>query len=198
MIENQAFLKDSSNKELNIIRPGHLFGMQSSKWRKAIEKIDFLFLTLEALDVNTSQSFAPISRNLDLNEIFPNYVEIWKSRCHNPLRISSRNSSISIDSFEGLVRILSTMSNQAYPRIRELLSSKGSDQYSSEKWSKFSLRFDELITERMNVSRVSVVKYLTKASVSKTFHKQLLLTLALSSGIGGLNRLSSSIFEPLL
>ena len=199
MIKKQSSIDfNSATKRLNIINPNLLFGMQTTKWRRSIEKIDLLFLTLEALDVNTSQSFELIARDLEMSHVFPNYVAIWKSRCHNPLRRSSSNSTLSIDSFEGLIKILSSMSNQFYPRIRELLTSKGSTQYRSERWNKFCLRLEELITERMNVRRGLVKKYLIRTSNSDSFHKQLLLILALSSGPGGLKRLSSSIFEPLL
>ncbi len=88
------------------------------------------------------------------------------------------------------------MTQQAYPKIRELLSTKGSNQYKLEKWKNYCLRFEELIYERMNVRRGSVRKYLIKTSSSEKFNKQLLLTLALSSGQGGLKRLSSSVFDP--
>ncbi len=199
MVKKQSsFDSNSSRKLLNIIVPCPLFGMQSTKWRRAIEKIDLLFLTLEALDVSSSQSFGYIAKDLEISHVFPNYVAIWKSRCHNPLRRSSRNTVLSNESFEGLVRILSSMSNQFYPKIRELLTSKSSTQYRYEKWNKFCVRLDELITERMNVRRGLVKKYLINASVNDNFQRQLLLILALSSGPGGLKRLSTSVFEPLL
>ena len=199
MIKRQSSIDlNSATNGLNIITPNPLFGMQTTKWRRSIEKIDLLFLTLEALDINTSQSFEFIARELEISHVFPNYVAIWKSRCHNPLRRSSRNTTISIESFEGLIKILSSMSNQFYPRIRELLTSKGSSQYRSERWNKFCLRLEELITERMNIRRALVRKYLIRTSTSDSLQKQLLLILALSSGPGGLKRLSSSIFEPLL
>ncbi len=199
MIRKQSSIEfNSAEKGLNIVKPSLLFGMQTTKWRRSIEKIDLLFLTLEALDVNTSQSFEFIARDLEISHVFPNYVAIWKTRCHNPLRRSPRNSTISIESFEGMIKILSSMSNQFYPRIRELLTSKGSTQHRSERWDKFCLRLEELITERMNIRLGLVKKYLIMTSTSDSFQKQLLLILALSSGPGGIKRLSSSIFEPLL
>ncbi len=196
--EHSSIDFNSSTKGLNIFTHKLLFGIQSTKLRRSIEKIDLLFLALEALDVNTCQSLEFIARDLEISHVFPNYVAIWKSRCHNPLRRTSRNSTISIEAFEGLIRILSSMSNQCYPRIRELLTSKGSTNFRSEKLKQFHLRLQELITERMNIRRGLVRKYLVRTSSSDGFYKQLLLILALSSGPGGLKRLSSTIYEPLL
>ena len=81
MIKKQSSIDfNSATKGLNIIPPNLLFGMQTTKWRRSIEKIDLLFLTLEALDVNTSQSFEFVARDLEISHVFPNYVAIWKSR----------------------------------------------------------------------------------------------------------------------
>ncbi|KGG15227.1 MULTISPECIES: DUF3038 domain-containing protein [unclassified Prochlorococcus] len=175
----------------------NFLGFQTSKVRRALEKIDLLFLAIEAIDINASQSFDFASRKLDLLTVFPNSIEIWKSRCHNPIRRSARNSSISTESFNALLVLLSSMTGQLYPQIRVLLSTRGYDPMNDIKFEQFRTRFSELISERMNLRRGAVRKYLNKAETSKTFHRKLLMILALSSGPGGLYRLSSSIFDPL-
>ena len=105
------------------------FGIQTTKNRRAIEKLDLLLLAIEAVDINASVSLASISKSVDLNHIFPNFVEIWKSRCHNPMRKSTRNSPITTESFEALIRLLSNLSLRFYPKIRNLLSSRTSQLY---------------------------------------------------------------------
>ncbi len=172
-------------------------GIQTSKGRRAIEKLDLLLLTIEALDINAPISLTSISRSLELDHIFPNHVEIWKSRCHNPMRKSSRNAPINRESFDALLFLLSTMSQRFYPQIRQLLSSKDSKTLYEKRWSEFCYRFDDLISERMNIRRGAVKKYLTRSKQSRIFYKNLLFVLALSSGKEGLSRLRASIFEPL-
>ena len=85
------------------------FGIQTSKNRRAIEKLDLLLLAIEAIDINASVSLASISKSVELNHIFRNYVEIWKSRCHNPMRKSTRSSPITTESFEALLYLLSKL-----------------------------------------------------------------------------------------
>ncbi|WP_193741673.1 MULTISPECIES: DUF3038 domain-containing protein [Prochlorococcus] len=175
----------------------NLLGLQTAKSRRAIEKVDLLLLAIEAIDINASQTLAFASRNLQLDKTFPNYVEIWKSRCHNPMRKSTRNAPITKESFDALVVLLSNMAEKFHPQIRELLSINSNQFDYNNRWSSFSSRLDQLINERMNVRRGAVKKYLSYSADSNSFHKKLLFTLALSSGKGGLERLSSSIFEPL-
>ena len=94
-----------------------LLGFQTTNGRRAIEKLDLLLLAIESLDIRASQSLITVTKNLDLLGVFPNYVEIWKTRCHNPLRKSYRNSPISIESFEALLLVLSSMANRFYAQI---------------------------------------------------------------------------------
>ena len=56
--------------------------------RQSIEKLDLLLLTLETIDLNGIQSIHAISNKLNLNNVLPNKVTIWKLRNNNPLRKS--------------------------------------------------------------------------------------------------------------
>ncbi len=162
-----------------------------------MEKIDLLLLAIESLDINASQLLALEARNIDILNIFPNDVEIWKTRCHNPMRKSHRHSRISKESLDSLLMLLSSMAQKFYPQIRELLSDKTPASIKELKWCLFSKRFDDLILERMNVTRNGVKKYLSSSCNQDLLYRKLLLTLALSSGPRGLTRLTTSIFEPL-
>ena len=147
-------------QQLTSFAPKHSYWFNTPQARRAIEKLDLLLLVIEALDIKAQQELPMISKRLDLYKIFPNYVEIWKSRCHNPMRKSCRNSPIPNNTFDALLLLLSSMSEQFYPQIRELLSSKIPESISKEKWSSFCSRLDELISERMNIRRGAVRKYL--------------------------------------
>ena len=65
-----------------------------------------LLLILETIDLNGIQSLFVISNRLNLNDVFPNKVTIWKLRNNNPLRKSHVNNNIKIDEFEALIKIL--------------------------------------------------------------------------------------------
>ena len=171
--------------------------IQTTKNRRAIEKLDLLLLAIEAVDINASVSLASISKSVDLNHIFPNFVEIWKSRCHNPMRKSTRNAPITTESFEALIRLLSNLSLRFYPQIRNLLSSRTSQLYNQKDWNDFCSRFEDLISERLNPRRMSVKKYMNYSEDPHEFYRKLLLILALSSGEAGEKRLRSIIFEPI-
>ena len=173
------------------------FGVQTTKNRRAIEKLDLLLLAIEAIDINASLSLASISNSVELNHIFPNYVEIWKSRCHNPMRKSTRAAPITTDSFEALISLISKLSQRFYPKIRNLLSSSSSKLYSRNSWDEFTSRFEDLISERLNSRRISVRNYMNYSENTHDFYKNLLLILALCSGEAGEIRLRSIIFEPL-
>ena len=62
--------------------------------RQSIEKLDLLILILETIDLNGIQSLFAISNKLNLNNIFPNKVSIWKLRNNNPLRKSYVKNNI--------------------------------------------------------------------------------------------------------
>ena len=49
--------------------------------RKALERLDLLLLTIESLDLNSSQSMLYATKQLGLSDQFPNAVELWKKRC---------------------------------------------------------------------------------------------------------------------
>ena len=172
-------------------------GLQTSKGRHAIEKLDLLLLAVEALDITAPYVLAQTYQRIEGSSRFSNSVDIWKSRCHNPMRKFARNSPIQREYFEALLILLSSMSQNFYPQIRELISTKTPDSRRNYKWNQFCLRFDELINERLNIRREAVKTYLARSSKSEKFYKKILVTLALSSGPNGANRLSSAGFDPI-
>ncbi len=172
-------------------------GLQSTKGRRAIEKLDLLLLCLEALDISAPHVLSQYSQQIQSSSKFQNDVQIWTSRCHNPMRKFSRNTPIPQQSYESLLVLLSLMARRFYPDIRQLLSTKTPSSLKEKKWTDFSTRLDNLIYERMNIRRGAVKKYLYNSKESSLFYKKLLLTLALSSGSNGLQRLNSSLFDPI-
>ena len=62
--------------------------------RRGIERLDLLLLTVESLDYNAGEAMVWVSSQLGYGELFPNRVELWKRRCHNPLRRSFRRGTL--------------------------------------------------------------------------------------------------------
>ena len=101
--------------------------------------------------MNGIQSLYALSNKLNLNDVLPNKVTIWKLRNNNPLRKSYVNNDIKLGEFDALVKITVEMSKYLYPYIRELLQSKEDLKQNSVIWNDFNKRFIELIKERFNI-----------------------------------------------
>ncbi len=163
--------------------------------KRAFQRLDLLLLAIESLDTNASQSIVFAIDKLNLQNYFPNKVEFWKLRCYNTMRKTSKNGSITQETLEALITLLSFMADFFYPKIRDLLSSKEPENIKNEKWDVFNTRFNELIIERLNIKRSIVKKYLLQDQ--SKFYRELVITLALASGEGGKARLKASLQDPI-
>tara|TARA_B100000579_G_scaffold87894_1_gene69060 strand:+ start:1005 stop:1601 length:597 start_codon:yes stop_codon:yes gene_type:complete len=158
----------------------------------AFKKLDFLFLVIETLQINASDSLFLKAKNIGLSDQFSNRVEFWKMRCSNPLRNSYTFSSLSPAQIDSLVELISSMAENLYPLIRQLLSSKEPETLNNERWFLFSNRLKSLIRERMNMQRSYISSLLSDES--NIFFRELLVILSLSCGRGGANRLKASLY----
>jgi len=145
--------------------------------RQSIEKLDLLLLILETIDLNGIHSLYAISNRLNLNDVFPNKVTIWKLRNNNPLRKSYVNNNIKLDEFDALIKITVELSRYLYPYIREILQSKEDVEKNSVIWNDFNKRFIELIKERFNLDTMRVKKLVNQTENNEIVIK-LLLTLS--------------------
>ena len=155
---------------------------------------DRLLLILETIDLNGIQSLYSLSNRLDLNDVLPNKVTIWKLRNNNPLRKSYVKNNIKIDEFDALVKITVEMSRYLYPYIREILKSKEDLERNSDIWNDFNKRFIELIKERFNLDSMRVKKLLNQAE-NDTFIIKSLLTLSLCISNQGYQKLKNFLFD---
>ena len=143
--------------------------------RQSIEKLDLLLLILETIDLNGIQSLYDLSIKLNLNNVLPNKITIWKLRNNNPLRKSYVNNNIKLNEFDALVKITVEMSRYLYPYIRELLKSKENLKEDTVIWNDFNKRFIELIKDRFNMNSMRVKKLLNKAENDEIIIKSLLI-----------------------
>jgi hypothetical protein len=162
--------------------------------RKSIERLDLLLLILETIDLNGIQSLYALSNRLDLNDVLPNKVTIWKLRNNNPLRKSFINNNIKVSEFDALIKITVEMSRYLYPYIREILKSKEDLEDNSVIWNDFNKRFIELIRERFNVDSIRVKRLLNQAENDEFIIKSL-LTLSLCISNQGYQKLRILLFD---
>jgi hypothetical protein len=162
--------------------------------RRGLERLDLLLLCLESLDYNGGEAMLWLSANLGLQDRFPNRVELWKRRCHNPMRRACRRGSLSPSDAEGLMRILCAMADRLYPMLRTLLSASEPADLQAQRWRLFETRLAELLRERMNLRRSAVQKLLDPQDGAEE-RRQMIQSLALIAGPGGYDRLRASLFD---
>ena len=162
--------------------------------RKALERLDLLLLAIESIDLNGSESIHWTTKKLGLDSQIPNRVELWKRRCLNPLRKSTRRGKLSELDLEALILLITTLSDRLYPLLRQLLSSREPSKVTKERWDILNKRFQDLINERMNIRRGAVTKLLHNEYLQSK-NRELILTLALCSGPGGKDRLRAALLD---
>ena len=125
---------------------------------------------------------------------FPNRVELWKSRCHNPLRRTTRRGELAAADGDALIRILCALADRLYPVLRGLLSRAEAPEVLAQRWILFHDRLSDLVKERMNLRRGGVQKLLDPKSCVAESHR-LVQSLALASGAGGFELLKASLLD---
>ena len=151
-------------------------------------------LILETIDLNGIQSLYALSNRLNLNEVLPNKITIWKLRNNNPLRKSHTKNNIKLREFDALIKITAEMSRYLYPYMREILYSKEDPEQNSVVWNDFNKRFVELIHERFNINSMRVKKLLNQTENDELLVKSL-ITLSLCISKNGYQKLKNFIFN---
>ena len=156
-------------------------------------KLDFLILVIETLQINATDSIFLKAKDMGLPDHFSSRVEFWKMRCSNPLRKTYTFTSLSLEQIDFIVQLISSMAENLYPLIRQLLSSKESKSLNAQRWSLFTKRLKSLIRERMNIQRSYIATLLNDDD--NEFFRELLVILSLSCGQAGVKRLKASLFH---
>jgi hypothetical protein len=162
--------------------------------RRGLERLDLLLLCAEALDLNGGEAMVWLSEEMGLTDLFPNRVELWKRRCSNPLRRTTRRELLSEAEADGLIRILNALADRLYPMLRSLLSSAEPPQLSEQRWALFRSRLQDLLQERFNPRRGGVQRLLDPQQ-GPELCRELIQTMALSAGQGGFARLKASLMD---
>jgi hypothetical protein len=153
-----------------------------------------MLLCMEALDHNGGEAMLWMSEKLGYSERFPNRVELWKRRCHNPLRRACRRGDLSVQDSDALIHILCHLAERLYPLLRSLLCSTDPADLIELRWTLFRQRLGELLRERMNPRR-SGVQALLDDKAGQLPVRQLIQALTLAAGEGGYERLRASLLD---
>jgi hypothetical protein len=162
--------------------------------RRGLERLDLLLLSVEALDLNGGEAMVWMSEQMGFTSLFPNRVELWKRRCTNPLRRTTRRGALEPAETDALIRILCALADRLYPLLRGLLSTAEPPEVLSQRWALFRGRLAELIRERMNPRR-SGVQLLLDPEAGARQARLLVQALSLGSGVGGFERLRASLLD---
>ncbi|MDC3118613.1 DUF3038 domain-containing protein [Prochlorococcus sp. AH-716-K03] len=159
-----------------------------------MQRLDLLLLALETIDLNCAESLYSLSDQLNLNEILPNKVTIWKLRNNNPMRNSFNNNNIKLEEFEALIKLTVEMAKFLYPFIRQILQSRDDVIKNPKAWNEFKKRYIELISERFNTNSMKVKRLLDPSLNDEIFIK-IILTLALCISEDGYLKLRTTLIN---
>ena len=112
---NPSSISRSSDSRSELEQSNRYPSSNSVIGRRGLDRLDLLLLAIEALDLNGSQSMIWTSRNIGLQDQFPSNVDLWKCRCHSPLRKTTRRGLLTNRQSEALIILICTMSQRLYP-----------------------------------------------------------------------------------
>ena len=144
--------------------------------------------------MNGAESLFSLSGKLNLNEVLPNKVTIWKLRNNNPMRNSFNNNNIKLGEFNALIKLTAEMAKFLYPYIRQILQSRDDFVRDPNAWNEFKNRYIELIRERFNTNSMKVKRLLDNKSNDEVFNK-IILTLALCVSDDGFMKLRTTLLK---
>ena len=162
--------------------------------RESIQRLDLLLLALETIDLNGAESLYSLSVKLNLKEVLPNKVTIWKLRNNNPMRNSFNNIDIKLEEFEALIKLTAEMAKLLYPYIRQILQSRDDLIRNPNAWNEFKNRYTELISERFNTNSMKV-KRLLESNCNDAIFNKIILTLALCVSDDGFLKLRTNLLN---
>lgn len=168
---------------------------------RSIQQIDLILLALEALELGGSEYMLALAQQLELNEIIPNRVVLWRLRCTNPWRKSYHRDTLTLDQAKALVIIASYLAKQLTVLIRQLLTAE--EQMRAKKLpleyhfrlGEYLERFRSHFSSRMNPHRSKVAIYLSDPDQLNQLALSLLNQLLFCTGTMGMKRLWLSLFD---
>lgn len=169
--------------------------------RRARLQLDLLLLAIEALELGGSEKLLAVAKELELQGIIKNRVNLWRLRNTNPLRRSNQRDPLSLIEAKALVVLVCHQARRLTSLIRQLLLAQQRMQ-ENERLAQahhfyladYLERFRAHFRARMNPKRAGVMAYSTDEKLD-TLALNLLSQLLFCTGTAATQRLWSSLFD---
>lgn len=177
-----------------------LTGIPEDCPRRARQHLDLLLLALEALDLGAPEAILWVSRELGLESVLRDRVQVWRLRSTNPLRRLTQRQSLSQAETQAIAVLISNLAQRLTVPIRQILLTRSQiDQqggdYRSDPLIAFYLdRFRSHFKARMNPKRAAVIS-LAEGDGFDQLALSLIEQLLFCTGVAGAKRLWASLFD---
>ena len=168
--------------------------------RRARVQIDLMLLAIECLELGGAEVMLAVAKQLELDEIIPNRVVLWRLRTTNPLRRSHTRRPLQLDEAKALVAIACQLARRLTVTIRQLLlayqqlNEKQLPPEQNFRVSEYLERFRAHFRSRMNPRRAIVIAYKSDEQLN-ALAMSLLSQLLLCTGTSGMQRFWISLFD---
>ena len=165
------------------------------------QKLDLILLAIEALELGASEYMLTTLKDLQLDNIVKNRVDLWRIRCTNPWRRAYNREVLSLDRLKVLAILVTDRSKQKIVLIRQLLLSgqqmteKGLPLDTNFILFEYLERFKAHFKSRMNPRRAKVSVLLDSEDLLNELAISLLNQLLFCTGTSGLLRYWVSLFD---
>ena len=163
-------------------------------------QIDLILLAIEALEIGGSEAILLVAKELELQAIIKNRVNLWRMRSTNPLRRSHTRRPLSLMEAKALVVISCYLARRLTVVIRQLLlayqqmTEKQIPLEQNLRLSHYLERFKVHFKSRMNPRRSGVIAYSSNEKLDQ-LALELLGQLLFCTGTAGMQRFWISLFD---
>jgi hypothetical protein len=168
--------------------------------RRTCLRIDLILLAIEALEIGGSEALLDVSRELELQDIIRNRVNLWRLRSTNPLRRAHTRRPLTLVEAKALVVIACHVAKRLTVLLRQLLlaeqqmSDKQIPLEQNLRLSHYLERFRAHFRSRMNPRRSGVLAYNSDDKLNE-LALNLLAQLLFCTGTAGTQRFWMSLFD---
>ena len=130
------------------------------------QQLDLLLLAIEALELGASEKMLATINQLELNNIIPGRIALWRLRCSNPWRRSYTRNFLTAQQAKTLLVLAALRAKDLEPLIRhlvdaeQLMRSKQLPIGNHFRLSDYLERFRAHFRSRMNSRRTKVAQYI--------------------------------------
>ena len=163
-------------------------------------QIDLILLAIEALEIGGSEAILLVAKELELQAIIKNRVNLWRMRSTNPLRRSHSRRPLRLMEAKALVVISCYLARRLTVVIRQLLlayqqmTEKQIPLEQNLRLSHYLERFKVHFKSRMNPRRSGVIAYSSNEKLDQ-LALDLLGQLLFCTGTAGMQRFWISLFD---